>query len=343
MTIAAEALAPLPPLGFVAPNTTTGTDGRESVDEFYASLPQLRSNTSPAVLQPQTPIYLLLRHAPTATAGLTALTYIPSNAGVRAKTLFAATRASLVRELGSEKFAATVFATDEDEVVGEAAWRERELAAAGDSYDQLDSSSPSGIGAARTAREELMGDQERELERVRRAVEEARVSSISRDIGIGGTFKRQQGAAGAGAGAGASMAVAMAMDDQARDALRGLQQGCLVQLVCLFTCLPAGRLVEGVLCLSKQKRKKTKKKLTQTGNRHRDRDVAAGSEPVGGASGVGGNAHFGVLAPIHLLPLSRVRRGHLHLYMPSELVHQRAHAVCQHAHGGAPAGRRRGN
>ncbi|KAL4968275.1 twinfilin [Aspergillus stella-maris] len=166
-------------------------------NSFYPSLSQLSS-----VLEPKTPIYLLLRQ----NGSLVALTYIPSNAGVRAKTLFASTRATLVRELGSEKFAETIFATDEDEVVGEKAWREREAEKNGTS--------------AGYRREDLMGEKERELEAVRRAEEGARSGTPGRDIGIGGTFNRGP----------SRMRIEMQVNEEAKGALQGLQQGGLVQI-----------------------------------------------------------------------------------------------------------------
>lgn len=129
-----------------------------------------------------------------------------------------------MRELGSEKFITTVFATDEEEVVSEEAWRERDA-------DKKGANGGSGGGGG-IAREDLMGDKERELEAVRRAVEEARSGTPSRDIGIGGTFARGNGGlAAAGASAGGGMRIQMAMDEDAKAALGGLQQGGLVQLV----------------------------------------------------------------------------------------------------------------
>lgn len=145
-----------------------------------------------------------------------ALTYIPSNSPVRAKTLFASTRATLVRELGSEKFATTIFATEEDEVVSEAAWRER------------DEESSSKAGGGNGQREELMDAKERELASVRRAEEETRSSTVGRDIGIGG-------ARGNGPAGGSTMKVQMPIDDEALEALKGLQPGSLVQLVRLLS------------------------------------------------------------------------------------------------------------
>jgi twinfilin-like protein len=120
--------------------------------------------------------------------------------------LFASTRTSLTRELGTEKFGSSVFATEEDEIIGQDAWKERDGAAA-------------GVG-----REELMGEKERELEAVRRAEAEARNGTPRSDIGIGGTF---------GPGSGSGMRVTMPVDDAAKTALKELQEGGLVQLVCV--------------------------------------------------------------------------------------------------------------
>ncbi|GJP87188.1 hypothetical protein CBS63078_7293 [Aspergillus niger] len=191
VTIKSESLSPLSPVPFASPNA------------FYPSLSQLSS-----VLEPKTPLYLLIRRPEGGSSSLVALTYIPSNAGVRAKTLFAATRATLARELGTEKFASTIFATDEDEVIGEEAWKER------------DAEKKGTAGGFR--REDLMGEKERELEAVRRAEEEARSGTPSRDIGIGGTFNRANPFGGA--------SVKMNVDDEVKQALEGLQQGGLVQL-----------------------------------------------------------------------------------------------------------------
>ncbi|KAI9375624.1 hypothetical protein BJX61DRAFT_531458 [Aspergillus egyptiacus] len=191
VTITSESLTPLSPITFSG-----------SGDAFYSSVPQLKS-----VLEPKTPIYLLIRRSESEPSSLIALTYIPSNAGVRAKTLFASTRATLVRELGSEKFTETIFATDEEEVVDEKAWRDREAEKNGSSGDGF-------------RREDLMGEKERELEAVRRAEEAARSGTPGRDIGIGGTFTRGP----------SRMRIEMQMDEDAKGALESLQQGGLVQV-----------------------------------------------------------------------------------------------------------------
>ncbi|OKL58193.1 hypothetical protein UA08_06647 [Talaromyces atroroseus] len=172
---------------------------------FYSSLPRLQS-----VLEPKTPLFLVLRHSPS--IGLVALTYIPSNAGVRAKTLFASTRATLTRELGSEKFVTTIFATEEEEVFGEDAWKERDLEG-------------NGTSNASYKREDLMDEKERELEAVRRAEEEARHGTAGRDVGTGGSLARASGIA-----TGGGIGVNMPVDEDAKTALRSIQDGGLVQL-----------------------------------------------------------------------------------------------------------------
>jgi twinfilin-like protein len=191
VTITSEKLTPLTPIGF--------SGASSGPDAFFSSLPQLSS-----ILQPKTPIYLLLRRPTSTSSSLIALTYIPSNAPVRPKMLFASTRTSLTRELGTEKFGSSVFATEEDEIIGQDAWKERDGRAA-------------GIG-----REELMGEKERLLEEVRRAEAEARSGTPRSDIGIGGTF---------GPGSGSGMRVTIPVDDGAKAALKELQEGGLVQLV----------------------------------------------------------------------------------------------------------------
>ena len=180
-----------------------------SSGDFYASLPQLSTT-----LKPREPVYLLLRRSKTSQGpeSLIALTYIPSNAPVRAKTIFASTRATLVRELGSEKFASTVCATDEDEGVGEAAWKERD--GGGDT---------GGVHG----REALMDENERELAAVRRAEEEARIGMPQRDIGIGGSFSPAAASPEKGS-------LLMPVDDEVKWALKELNQGSLIQVVCNF-------------------------------------------------------------------------------------------------------------
>lgn len=122
--------------------------------------------------------------------------------------LFASTRATVTRELGTEKFTSSVFATEESEILDEKAWRER------------DNEGPKAV-----SREDLMSEKERELEAVRKAEAEARNGTSGIDIGMGGTL---------GPRAGTRMRVTMPADEAATTALRDLQEGGLVQLVCVM-------------------------------------------------------------------------------------------------------------
>lgn len=54
-----------------------------------------------------------------------AVTYVPDHASVRSKTLFAATRLTLVRELGTERFRETISATTKHELTAEG-WRKHD-------------------------------------------------------------------------------------------------------------------------------------------------------------------------------------------------------------------------
>jgi hypothetical protein len=83
------------------------------------------------------------------------VTYIPSSAPVRAKALFASTRATLVKELGIE--GGTLFATEAAEILEPKEWEGR------------DKSSTAGA-----ADEALLTSEERELQGVKRAEDEER-------------------------------------------------------------------------------------------------------------------------------------------------------------------------
>ncbi|OCK89146.1 actin monomer binding protein-like protein [Cenococcum geophilum 1.58] len=83
-------------------------------------------------LTPNAALYIILRRAdsPAAASGpstgtLAAITYVPNAAPVRQKMLFASTRLTLTRELGSENFGETLFATEAEELT-EAGWRRHE-------------------------------------------------------------------------------------------------------------------------------------------------------------------------------------------------------------------------
>lgn len=97
-----------------------------------------RLDTLSASLSPTDAVYIILRDptscsslpssstitTPTTTtsAPFTAITYVPDAAPVRQKTLVAATRLTLIRALGADRFGTTTFATDRSDVSA-AGWR----------------------------------------------------------------------------------------------------------------------------------------------------------------------------------------------------------------------------
>ena len=68
-----------------------------------------------AHLKPDAALYAILRRHDDAPQFL-AVTYVPDSAPVRQKMLFASTRLTLVRELGTEHFRETIFATTAEEL-----------------------------------------------------------------------------------------------------------------------------------------------------------------------------------------------------------------------------------
>ena len=134
---------------------------------------------------------------------------------MRAKTLFASTRATLVKELGIE--GGTLFATEIAEVLDPREWEER---------DRRD-----GAGTD----EALLTREERELQGVKRAEDEERHGTKGRDL--------MGSEASSGAGGGKSVGVAMKMDDAGKEPLRELAQcgeseeGMVVQFVSLVQFL----------------------------------------------------------------------------------------------------------
>jgi twinfilin-like protein len=110
-------------------------------------------------IKPNDALYIILRRYPSAPS-LVAVTYVPDIAPVRQKMLFAATRLTLVRELGSEHFRDTFFATTRDEL------------------------SPAGFKKhdAHSALEAPLTEEERSLGEVRRAEMEAGMGTGTREI-----------------------------------------------------------------------------------------------------------------------------------------------------------------
>lgn len=205
VTITSESLTPLKSIRY--PSSHSG---------LFNSI-----HTLSDIVTPTTPLYLLLRRAPS-TSELLAITYIPSRAPVRQKTLFASTRATLVRDLGSEKFAETIFLTEREEVLDPAQWDERSGSAAKGASAQNASDPGVDIG--------LLSMEERELQAVKRAEEEERHGTRGRDLmgegGSGGSYigSREGQAAG-------RSGVMMKITDDARSALAELKTPGTEQIV----------------------------------------------------------------------------------------------------------------
>ncbi|KAF2187499.1 twinfilin-1 [Zopfia rhizophila CBS 207.26] len=88
-----------------------------STSSFLSDL----SNLTPHI-KPNEALYILLRRSDDLSSpdkSLVAVTYVPNSAPVRQKMLFASTRLTLVRELGSEHFAESIFCTEAEEVTAE--------------------------------------------------------------------------------------------------------------------------------------------------------------------------------------------------------------------------------
>lgn len=193
MTITGEHLTPLDAIAF-APS-----DGS---DAFYSSLPSLKS-----LLQPKTPLYLLLRRSTDPKDGLTFLTYIPYNSPVRSKTLFASTRTTL-REIGGGKLSSQHLAAEEAEVYSEDIWHER-FHEKGLDHDQESTT------------------EERDLDTFKHAEEAKALSMDKRDIGIGGSI---------GQDASGERKPLFSIGEGVEDAMKTLnEEGSLVKLV---SCIP---------------------------------------------------------------------------------------------------------
>lgn len=110
-------------------------------------------------VKPTEALYVILRRYSDAPA-LVAVTYVPDTAPVRQKMLFAATRLTLVRELGSEHFRETIFTTTA-----------AELSPAG--FEKHD---------AHVALDAPLTEEERTLGEVKRAEQEAGAGTGARKI-----------------------------------------------------------------------------------------------------------------------------------------------------------------
>lgn len=148
VTIAREELQPL--------RLLTSSSPRGGAASAFAS--NLDTLLSPHI-KPNEALYIILRRHAAAPA-LVAVTYVPDAAPVRQKMLFASTRLTLVRELGSEHFRETIFATTP-----------AELTPAG--FDRHD---------AHTAMEAPLTEEEQSLSQVKRAEQEAGAGTGTREI-----------------------------------------------------------------------------------------------------------------------------------------------------------------
>ena len=110
-TIQAEALIHFETL----PSTNT---------DFHSDLSAL-----PSHLQKDAAAYIILRRYQNAPDGYVAVSYIPDAAPVRQKMLFASTRLTLVRELGTERFRESMFVTEMKELEPEG-WKKHEASGA---------------------------------------------------------------------------------------------------------------------------------------------------------------------------------------------------------------------
>ncbi|CAK7563849.1 MAG: Twinfilin-1 [Sporothrix epigloea] len=117
-------------------------------------------------LQEKQAVYALLRRYDSSPY-LVAATFVPDAAPVRQKMLFASTRLALVRELGSEHFRKSLFATTVDELTG-AGFRKH------DAHEALDAP---------------LTEEERELGAVKRAEQEAGRGTATREIHLSSSFK----------------------------------------------------------------------------------------------------------------------------------------------------------
>lgn len=111
-------------------------------------------------------LYVILRRFDTAPHFL-AVTYVPDSAPVRQKMLFASTRLTLVRELGTEHFRETIFATYPEEL-SEAGFKKH------DAHSQLDAP---------------LTEEERTLGEVKRAEQAAGAGTGTREIHLSKTLK----------------------------------------------------------------------------------------------------------------------------------------------------------
>ncbi|KAK3951804.1 hypothetical protein QBC32DRAFT_314489 [Pseudoneurospora amorphoporcata] len=148
VTIANEQLQPL--------QTLTSTSSGSS--SFASNVDAL---LTPHIKEKEA-LYIILRRYDSSPA-LVAVTYVPDTAPVRQKMLFAATRLTLVRELGSEHFRETIFATTAKELTSQGFEKH-------DAHTKLDAP---------------LTEEEKSLGEVKRAEQEAGSGTSKREIHLG--------------------------------------------------------------------------------------------------------------------------------------------------------------
>ena len=98
------------------PLETISSSSPDFFDDLTALEPLIKDNEA---------AYIILRRHQNAPDGFVAVTYVPDTANVRQKMLFASTRLTLTRELGTERFRETIFATTRQELTAEG-WKKHE-------------------------------------------------------------------------------------------------------------------------------------------------------------------------------------------------------------------------
>ena len=96
----------------------------ETIDATSNDFFQDLSSLQPLIKEKEA-AYIILRRYQNAPDGFVAVTYVPDVANVRQKMLFASTRLTLVRELGTERFRESIFATTKQELTAEG-WRKHD-------------------------------------------------------------------------------------------------------------------------------------------------------------------------------------------------------------------------
>lgn len=236
---------------------------------------------------------------------------MPPDSPVRSKTLFASTRATLVRDLGSEKFADTVFAVDPADVLEPNAWRERD----GDRAGSRGRDGETG-GQGEEDEEEALTEHERQLREVRRQESEERSMGMGmgkRDTGVGGEV-----------GGGAD--TALRLEDGLVDALLEMhaEEGKVVVLVSDILFL----YVYGVhvrLYLF-EVRHANYIFIVNADHRREHRDLCRRLEQIEHLASRRARPHLQHQTPVHVLSLSRLLSPAVHLHVSDGRVHQRAHA-----------------